>query len=73
VARRLVCICNFVEEKEIADLLKKGANSTEKIQELSRAGTTCGRCLPEIDQIVEEFKKKEPKDRQKKLDFGLHK
>ena len=54
-------------------MLKKGANSTEKIQELSRAGTTCGRCLPEIDQIVEEFKKTEPKDRQKKLDFGLHK
>ncbi|MBN1925325.1 MAG: (2Fe-2S)-binding protein [Prolixibacteraceae bacterium] len=71
MARRLVCICNFVEEKEIVDLLKKGANTTEDIQGISRAGTTCGRCLPEIDQIVGEFKKTEPKDPQKKLDFGL--
>ncbi|QGY45939.1 hypothetical protein GM418_20355 [Maribellus comscasis] len=70
VARKLVCICNLVEEKEIVELLKKGADSTEDIQNLIKAGTTCGRCLPEIDQLVEEHKKTKPKDLQKKLDFG---
>ena len=71
MARRLVCICNLVEEKEIVSFLEKGATSTKEIQNLTRAGTTCGRCLPEIDQIVEQFEKEKPKDPQKKLDFGL--
>lgn len=71
MGRRLVCICNLVEEKEIVSLLEKGASSTKNIQDLSRAGTSCGRCLPEIDQIVERFEKEKPKDPQQKLDFGL--
>ncbi len=71
MARKLVCICSLVEEKEIVDFLKKGAETTEDIQKHTTAGTTCGRCLPEIDELVEEYKKAKPKDSQKKLDFGL--
>jgi len=71
VAEKLICICNLVEKKEIVDLFKKGANSTEDRQRFTRAGTSCGRCLPEIDQLVEDKKKAKPKDPQKKLDFGL--
>lgn len=71
MSRRLVCICNLVQEKEIISFLKKGASSTKDIQMLTRAGSSCGRCLPEIDQIVERFEKEKPKDQQKKLDFGL--
>jgi len=71
MARRLVCICNLVQENEIVSYLKKGASSTKDIQMLTRAGSSCGRCLPEIDQIVERFEKEKPKDQQKKLDFGL--
>ena len=68
---RLVCLCNLVDEKEILSYLEKGASTTIHIQKLTRAGTTCGRCLPEIDQIVENFQKEKPKDRQKKLDLGF--
>ena len=50
--------------------MKKGANSTSDIQWLTGAGTSCGRCLPVIDEIVETFKKEKPKDQQTKLDFG---
>ncbi len=71
MTNRLVCLCNFVDEKEIRTLLEKGAASTSDIQSLSRAGTSCGRCLPEIDQLVEEHKKKKPKDQQGKLELGL--
>lgn len=71
MANRLICLCNFVDEKEIKSLLKKGANSTADIQRLSRAGTSCGRCLPEIDAIVEVHNKKKPKDQQGKLELGL--
>jgi nitrite reductase (NADH) large subunit len=68
---RLVCICNLVDEKEIISFLEKGAQSTSDIQRLTRAGTSCGRCLPVIDEIVAVYQSKKPKDQQKKLDFGL--
>jgi bacterioferritin-associated ferredoxin len=71
MTNKLVCLCNFVDEKEIISFLKKGANSTSDIQRLTRAGTSCGKCLPIIDQIVDNFKQEKPKDQQIKLDFGL--
>lgn len=71
MAKRLVCICNLVEEKEIKALLDMGATSIKEIQEYTRAGSTCGKCLPVIDDILNSYKKKEPKDQQKKLDFGF--
>ena len=71
MANRLVCLCNFVDEKEIKSLLKRGAVSTADIQTMSRAGTSCGRCLPEIDYLVEKHLKKKPKDQQGKLELGL--
>lgn len=64
-------MCNFIEEKEIVATLKKGANSTKDIQNITGAGTSCGRCLPEIDQLVEDWQKEKPKEQQKKLNFGL--
>lgn len=70
MSNRLICICNFVDEKEINSLLKKGAASTKDIQFLTRAGTSCGRCLPLIDELVENFIKTKSKEQQGKLDFG---
>lgn len=52
---RLVCICNMVSEKEIIGELKKGAKETADIQQATRAGTSCGKCLILIDHLVEEF------------------
>jgi len=71
MTNKLVCLCNLIDEKEILSMLKKGANSTNDIQQLTRAGTSCGKCLPLIDEIVNNFKKEKPKVAQKKLDFGL--
>lgn len=70
MSKRLVCLCNLIDEKEILSYLKKGAESTSEIQKLTRAGTSCGKCLPIIDDLVEKYKKERPKDQQKKLDFG---
>jgi len=70
MATRLICLCNLVDEKEINSFLKKGAASTEEIQQLTGAGTTCGRCLPEVNQFIKDYYNKKPKDQQKKLDFG---
>lgn len=71
MARKLVCLCNFIEEKEITGVLKKGAASTKEIQDVTGAGTSCGRCIPEIDQMVEKWEKEKPKEQQKKLNFGF--
>ncbi|BBE19556.1 hypothetical protein AQPE_3742 [Aquipluma nitroreducens] len=45
----------MVTEKEIVAALTKGARSTSEIQKMTRAGTSCGRCLPWIDSIVADF------------------
>jgi len=71
MARRLVCICNLIDQNEIETLLKKGAESTSDIQKFTRAGTSCGRCLPEIDELVEASKKEKPEDQQKRLELGF--
>jgi bacterioferritin-associated ferredoxin len=71
MGRKLVCLCNFIEEKEIVAALKKGACSAKDIQQFTGAGTSCGRCLTEIDQLVERWQKEKPKEQQKKLNFGF--
>ena len=71
MGKRLVCLCNMVENNEIIQAFKKGATTTSEIQLITRAGTSCGRCIPEIDRMVDELKKKKPKDPQTKLDFGF--
>ncbi len=68
---RIVCLCGLVDKKEIEAALKKGAVSTKEIQQHTRAGTSCGRCLPEIDEIVQQFTKEKPEEQQKKLNFGF--
>jgi nitrite reductase (NADH) large subunit len=70
MSNRLICVCNFVDEKEIESLLKKGLETTKDIQDLTRGGTSCGRCLPFIDELVAKHQKEKPKVLQKKLDFG---
>lgn len=71
MARKLVCICNLIDESEIKSVLEKGAETTSHIQKFTRAGTSCGRCLPEIDAIVEKHQKKKPKNQQGKLELGF--
>lgn len=72
MTKRIVCFCSLVDEAEIISYLKKGASSTTDIQQLTKAGTTCGRCLPVIDEVVLQYQKKQkPKDQQGKLEFEL--
>lgn len=70
MSKRLVCLCNMVTEKEILAVLQKGARTTSDIQKMTRAGTSCGRCLPWIDTIVAEYLATLPQDAQQKLNFG---
>jgi bacterioferritin-associated ferredoxin len=59
----------MVLEKEIIEALKKGARSTTEIQKMTRAGTSCGRCLPIIDALVEDFVDTLPLNPQQTINF----
>lgn len=52
MARKLVCVCNFVSEKDILQAIGKGAATLEDIKELTGAGTSCGRCHPAINNLL---------------------
>ena len=69
MSRRLVCFCNEVTESEILKVLKTGANTTVDIQRITKAGTSCGRCLTTIDRLVEEFILQKPNDLQQRINF----
>lgn len=69
MSNRLVCICNMVSEKEILNALKKGAGDTAGVQMATRAGTSCGKCLIQIDQLVEEYHTLYAQETQRRFDF----
>lgn len=67
MARKLVCVCNFIPEKEILQTIEKGAATLEEIKDLTGAGTSCGRCHPAIKNLLETHSQN-PKDKlQQKL------
>jgi bacterioferritin-associated ferredoxin len=67
--KRLVCLCNHVSALEIKKMLRAGALTTSEIQKFTTAGTGCGRCLTEIDALVEKHEKEAKRDPQFKLNF----
>jgi NAD(P)H-nitrite reductase large subunit len=57
MATELVCMCMGVTKEEIEEAVKeKGCATAEDIQDKTYAGTSCGNCLPRIDQIVKKAK-----------------
>lgn len=69
VKNKLVCICNSVTEREIIRFLRKGALTTSEIQKFTSAGKNCGRCLAEIDKIIETHSKSLKRNPQQKIEF----
>ena len=67
--KRLVCLCNHVTALEIKKKLRAGALTTAEIQKFTTAGTGCGRCVREIDAIVEIYKTETLKDPQLRIIF----
>lgn len=53
-----VCICKSITRAKIKEAIKKGANTFEKIQEATGAGTgSCGatRCKPKVEELIREY------------------
>ena len=50
-----ICLCMSVTYGEIADAIKsKGLKTVEEIGEVLGAGTGCGGCQPQLEEILKE-------------------
>lgn len=47
-----VCTCNQVDEDRITQAIQDGCNTVACVGKKTRAGTTCGSCIPEIRQLL---------------------
>lgn len=66
---KTICICNGVTEKEISQVLKKGARDLEDVKKFTLASSSCGRCKTEVEAILNRhFANKEP-DLQQNINF----
>jgi len=67
--KKLVCLCNHVTGIEIRKILRAGAITLSDVQKLTSAGTNCGRCVREIETMIEEHNIVAIKDPQLRIVF----
>lgn len=53
-----ICHCFNVTKKEIEDAVDGGAKTVEAVGEKTNAGTGCGSCQENIQEIIDEKTKK---------------
>ncbi|HCV14998.1 MAG: nitrite reductase [Bacteroidetes bacterium GWE2_39_28] len=54
--RRIICNCNEVYNDEIIKAIQeKGCKTVEDIGEETGAGTICGGCVDDIQEILDEY------------------
>ncbi len=51
-----ICHCNGIMKSEIVKaIVDKGLKTVEEVQDATTAGTTCGGCIPDIEDILKEI------------------
>jgi len=50
----IVCCCKAVCSQKIAELIASGIDTVEAIGEVCGAGTDCGSCRDQIEEMIEE-------------------
>ncbi|BEG97862.1 (2Fe-2S)-binding protein [Bacteroides sedimenti] len=52
----LICNCNEIYKSEIVKAIKeKGLKTVEEVGEVTTAGTVCGECQEDIQEILDEI------------------
>lgn len=54
---RIICTCQDVDYNTIKKAIEDGAKTVDDIMEATGAGTVCGGCISEIEEILQELKK----------------
>ncbi len=49
-----VCLCKAVTDRTVRSLIREGAETRSEIGERCGAGTDCGGCRGQIDDLIEE-------------------
>lgn len=52
---KIVCHCLGVTNGMIKDAIDAGANTLEEVQEATGAGTVCGVCLENVENLIKSF------------------
>ena len=47
-----VCICKAVTESQICDAIRQGLSTRKEISACLKAGTACGKCNPEVNNLL---------------------
>lgn len=55
----MICICKRVRKSIIINSITEGNMTTTEIKHNTEAGTKCGKCIPIIDDLIEEYKKRQ--------------
>ena len=50
----VICYCYGITKEEIVEAIKNGATTLEEIQDITGAGTACGRCNSAIENILKD-------------------
>ena len=51
-----ICLCNNIMKSEIVKAVnEKNLKTVEEVQEETEAGTVCGSCIPDIEDILNEL------------------
>lgn len=53
----IICTCQDVDYNTIKKAIEDGAKTVDDIMEATGAGTVCGGCISEIEEILQEVKK----------------
>ncbi len=48
-----ICVCNAVNERQIEQAAAEGVRSIKGLCMATRAGTCCGKCLPEAKRVLD--------------------
>lgn len=56
-----VCICHAVTDTQVKSAIASGADTTESVTRMCRAGGDCGSCLQHIEDLLEEHAESAPR------------
>ena len=52
----VICSCNDIYKSQIVDAIKNnGLTTVEQVGEITTAGTVCGQCLDDIQNLLDEI------------------
>lgn len=54
----MICPCYGLTKQDLIDAIEEnGITTLEELMEVTGAGTVCGACMEELEEIVENYKK----------------